>query len=111
MTNIQVHIPEALAPYAADLQYFFSTMVMKLHVNRHKGTSKSFDVPKLVAMMKQEIEEMRKAFAEEGQFDVPLEAVDIANFAFLVACTTWNMTREDFEQVRGEITRNYHGNS
>jgi len=98
--DLRVPLPEELEPFRADLEYFFSTMVRKLHVNRHKGTSKILDVDSLVKAIRLETDELEKAIREEGQFDAPLEACDVANFAFLTSMAIWHMTRKDFDEQR-----------
>lgn len=101
MTNdLRVPLPEELEPFRADLEYFFSTMVRKLHVNRHKGTSKELHIGALVQAIRAETDELDKAIKNEGQFDAPLEACDVANFAFLTSMTIWHMTRAEFEKMR-----------
>lgn len=100
---LQIPLPTEMAPYKADLEYFFQTMVRKLHVNRHKGTSKELSVSTLMVGIQRELRELEQAIDKEGQFDAPLEAADIANFSFLIASTIWHMTREDFEKTRKDM--------
>lgn len=96
-----IPLPVEMEPYRADLGYFFQTMVRKLHVNRHKGTSNTLSLEMLFAGLQGEIAELEVAVAKEGQFDAPLEAADVANFAFLIAQTIWHMTREQWEEGQG----------
>ena len=63
--DLRVPLPEELEPFRADLEYFFSTMVRKLHVNRHKGTSKILDVDSLVKAIRSETDELEKAIVAE----------------------------------------------
>lgn len=93
-----IPLPIEMEPYRADLGYFFQTMVRKLHVNRHKGTSNTLSLDALFEGLQGEIAELEVAVAREGQFDAPLEAADVANFGFLIAQTIWHMTREQWEQ-------------
>lgn len=103
MATLRVPLPAEMEPYKDDMEYFVSSMVRKLHVNRHKGTSKQLSVPALIKQMKVEIDELERAIDKEGQFDAPLEAADVANFAFLTAIAIWHMTREQFEAMRRDV--------
>lgn len=103
MPTIEVYVPDEMVEFAPDLQYFFNTMVRKLHVNRHKGVGKAHDLKMLIGGIKVETAELEKAIDQEGQFDAPLEAADVANFGFLVARSMWHMTREEFEKVRRDL--------
>lgn len=100
MTSLNVPIPEEMEPYRDDLEYFFVTMVRKLHVNRHKGTSKDTSLGRLMQGLDAERAEVNKALHNEGQFDVPLELADVANFAFLASRTIWHMTRQEYDETR-----------
>ena len=100
MAHLTIPLPEGMEPYKDDLEYFVSTMVRKLHVNRHKGTSKELDVRGLMAGLNDEMLELAQAIRSEGQFDVPIEAADVANFAFLVSIAVWHMTRQNFEDLK-----------
>ncbi len=98
--KITVDLPDELSNFASDLEYFVSTMVRKLHTNRHKGTGKDLDPKEMMAMVKEELEEARIAFFNQGQFEFGVECVDIANFAFLAARGSWEMTRKDYNKSR-----------
>jgi len=97
---LQVHLPHEMEEYRGDLEYFFNTMVRKLHVNRHKGVSKELDINEQIGKMRKEIEEIEEALKNESQFDAPVEAADVANHAFLFAASVWHMTRKEFEEQR-----------
>lgn len=100
MPTITIHVPDEIAAYEHDLRYFFETMARKLHVNRHKGTSKDLDVLLLMEMAHEEIREMYSAVIEgNSQFDPPVEAVDAANMMFLAASAIWQMTRQEYDHM------------
>lgn len=100
MANIEIHLPEEIKDYAPDLHFFFSTMVRKLHTNRHKGTNHKDTPDVMVAEGLREIEEVWRAMSKEGQFETAVECVDVSNFMFLAARACWNMTRQQFEDLR-----------
>jgi len=94
---MDIPLTEELAPFENDLCYFVETMTRKLHVNRHKGFGSNQSLAELMSRLEDEIEELKEARHEGSQFDVSLEAVDVANFAFLIALKAWDLTKEDFE--------------
>ena len=100
MAKLEIHLPPEMEPYRADLEFFFSTMVRKLHTNRHKGTGHFSPVVALDGL-EQEVLEARQAL-KQGQFEFGVECADIANFAFLAARSAWEMTREDFVKLGEE---------
>lgn len=100
VTKIEVMIPMEMLPYARDLDYFFHTMVRKLYTNRHKGFEKDLDLKTLYNGIYDECNELGNAIREEGQFEATIEAVDVANMAFLVALCLWQMDRPTFEEAR-----------
>lgn len=97
---IKVPVPPEMVAYRNDLEYFFQTMIRKLYTNRHKGFDRQFDMAGLLKALKSEVAEVEKALAEEGQFDVAVEAADVANIGFLIALMSWHMTREQFDKNR-----------
>jgi hypothetical protein len=105
MTLMLIHLPAEMSPYEHDLSYFFETMVRKLHVNRHKGTSKDLDVPGMVRSIRRELREFEEALKRGDQFAAPVEAADIANFAFLLSAAIWQMTRVEFDALRAGMDR------
>lgn len=104
MTSLHVPIPAEMEPYRDDLEYFFATMVRKLHVNRHRGVSNDAPLLGLIQGLEGEVREVKKALDEESQFDTPLELADVANFAFLMSRTIWHMTRVDYDKNRRDVT-------
>lgn len=103
MTSLHVPIPPEMEAYRDDLEYFFVTMVRKLHVNRHKGVSNDTPIAVLMRGIEVETREVLKALDHESQFDAPLELADVANFAFLASRSIWHMTRAQFEANRKQI--------
>lgn len=100
MATICINIPDELVPFQHDLEYFVSTMVRKLHTNRHKGTNLNLDPSVMVLAAEKEIKEVWEAMANEGQFETAVECVDVANFMFLASRGLWQLTRADFERLR-----------
>jgi hypothetical protein len=96
MPKIAVSIPEDMAPYADELQYFVETMVRKLHCNRHKGYTKDMNPIQMMELATQEIEEANRA---KGQFEFFVECADTANMAFLAAMCAIEMTRSEFDAM------------
>lgn len=93
--SIEVFLPDELEPFAPNLRYFMETMVRKLHANRHKGFggAKFHEIlPGLMA----EVRELEDAIHTESQFNVQLEAADVANFAFLIALRAYQIDKATF---------------
>lgn len=103
MPDITISIPEEMGDYSNDLRYFFDTMVRKLFTNRHKGFSKDFDINGLIGGARKELNEVEQALDGQGQFEVAVEAADVANFAFLIGLAALTMTREDFDLSRKRL--------
>lgn len=95
--KLEIYLPDEMEPYKEDMEFFVSLMVRKLHTNRHKGTAKSFDLDMLMEMAEQEMIEVQNAMKNEGQFETAVECADVANFMFLVAMGSLQMTRQDFK--------------
>lgn len=100
MAEFKVYVPDEIKDYAPDLEYFVSTMVRKLHTNRHKGTSSDLDPNFMLTLAQKEHEEAEKALDNEGQFEFGVECVDAANMYFLAARGAWQMTRKEYEELR-----------
>tara|TARA_B100001179_G_scaffold211761_1_gene179264 strand:- start:1207 stop:1542 length:336 start_codon:yes stop_codon:yes gene_type:complete len=98
--NLSINIPDEMAPYADDIEFFVTLMVRKLHTNRHKGTGKQLNLKSMAHFARGELAEVEQALAEQGQFEVAVECADVANFAFLMARSALNMTREEFVQSK-----------
>lgn len=95
--KIKVHLPEEMAAYKEDLEFFVSLMVRKLHTNRHKGVSTDLNPSEMVTKAAGEIEEIWEAMSAQGQFETAVECADVANFVFLAAMASLRMTREEFK--------------
>lgn len=101
MTDLRVPLPPELENFRADLEYFVSTMVRKLHTNRHKGDARNLDPKRMLDLALKEInDEVYSAWETEGQFEFAVECVDVANFLFLAARGAWHMTREQYDAER-----------
>lgn len=100
MPELRIPLPPEMEPYKDDLEYFVATMVRKLYTNRHKGVGTDLDPGKMLHALADESNEAWSALAEEGQFEFGVECVDMANFAFLAARAAWDMTREQYEEMR-----------
>lgn len=98
--DFTVGLTEELSPFGNDLSYFVNTMVRKLHINRHKGFAEGVSVSELLRLLDGEVTELKKAFEEESQFNTALEAVDVANMAFLVALKVWQMTKQEYKGIQ-----------
>lgn len=102
--DFTVELTEELAPFKGDLNYFVSTMVRKLHINRHKGFCEGVSIEQLVKLLRGELAELENALKEESQFNSALEAVDVSNMAFLVALKVWQMTKVDYKDMQNGDT-------
>lgn len=100
MSDLRVPLPTEMEPYRADLEYFVSTMVRKLHTNRHKGVGRDLDLNDMLSMARKELDEARDALDNEGQFEFGVECADVANFVFLAARSGWHMTRKQYDEMR-----------
>ena len=88
-TNIVIQIPNSLFGYHTQLRDFFEGMIMKLHVNAHKKTPTTEDIPGIITKLHEEIVEFQEQFiTNKDDENTLIELMDIANFAFLayVAC-------------------------
>lgn len=97
---LNIYLPDELAEFKADLEYFVNTMLRKLHTNRHKGTGMGVRPDVMVARATEEIAEVWEAMGNEGQFETAVECADVANFMFLAAMSSLNMTREQFRSLK-----------
>lgn len=97
--RLDVHLPDELEPYKADMEFFVSLMVRKMHTNRHKGTGVDLNPVTMLDAAIHEIEEAKESILSKGQFETAVECADIANFAFLAAMASLQMTRRDFKAL------------
>mgnify|MGYP000709901159 CR=1 FL=1 len=102
-TKIELSIPDEMQEYEEELHYFFTTMIKKLYTNRHKGFSKDFSLRMLLKGLDKEIDELLDAISNKGQFEVAVEAADVANFGFLLALAAQHMDRAEFDRTRPRI--------
>lgn len=98
--QITINAPETLEPYADDFKYFVETMGRKLHTNRHKGFTKDLDLNLLLGGLQSEVNELNDALEDEGQFEASIEAVDVANMAFLTMVALHDMDRPSYNKAR-----------
>ena len=105
MQRVSVYLPEELQPYKDDLEFFVSLMVRKLHTNRHKGTGVDLNPVHMLQAAEHEITESYEAIRDKGQFEAAVECADVANFAFLAAMASLQMTRQDFKAKTKESLR------
>lgn len=96
---MQIYIPDDLAQYKHDLEFFVSLMVRKLHTNRHKGTGVDLNPVIMLQAATHEMQEAYEAARDKGQFETAVECADVANFAFLAAMASLQMTREQFKEM------------
>lgn len=96
--EIEIPVPPELEPFRGDLDYFFKTMLRKLHINRHKGFAENCTAASLVDLLEAEVEELKDALKNESQFNSALEAVDVANIAFLVALKVWQISKVEYSR-------------
>lgn len=92
---LSIPLPESMEPLRHDLEDFFRLMTRKLHVNRHKGTAPT-NIRDLLEGLDRENRELLLAINAAKQFETAVEAVDVANMAFLIAVRAWGLTRPDF---------------
>ena len=100
MSKIEIDLPPEMEPLRADLTDFMRLMVRKLHINRHKGFIEGKSTGFFLAGVNNEVGELTRALEGESQFPAALEAVDVANQAFLVAATLWQMTKREYEEEK-----------
>lgn len=99
---LDIHLPEEIAEYAPELRFFFDNMVRKLHINRHKGFAEGDDAFKFFELLRGEVDELDSALANDSQFEVFMEGVDVANMAWIVALSVLRLNKHDFEQMKKE---------
>ena len=104
--DMKVHIPEDIREYEPELRFFFDTMIRKLHINKHKGFAADNNPERIVKRINEEMAELRDALNNESQFEVFLEAVDVANFAWLLGVVVFRMDRDKF-QTEQQRNKNY----
>lgn len=96
--QLTVTIPDEMEPFVEELEFFISLMARKLHVNRHKGFGQRNTLSTLHRQLCDELNELRSALLQESQFNVMLEASDVANFAFLIHLRVATMDKEAYRK-------------
>lgn len=95
--KLEITIPDEMEPFAEELEFFISLMARKLHVNRHKGFA-TVPLQNSFRMLTDEVNELRVAMLDESQFNVMLEASDVANFAFLIHLRAATLDKEAYRR-------------
>ena len=98
--KMNVHLPAEIEHYEPELRILFDLMIRKLHINRHKGFADQDSIPELRQYVYSELKELNRALDGESQFDVALEAVDVANCSILLAMRILRLDKQTFEQER-----------
>ena len=95
-----MNIPREVTEMFPEFEYFVETMARKLYTNRHKGDASGTGLGILRDNFAAEIGELKEAFLKKGQFEVLVEAADVANMAFLLAAWSVRKTRLDFNNEK-----------
>lgn len=81
---ILVDVPHDLKNMAEHFVEFIDLMLMKLDQNSHKKTPTMVDIPAIMDLLYEEMEEFKQQFyANKYDRNTLLELADTANFAFL----------------------------
>lgn len=68
------------------VSWFAEQMERKLRENDHKGGWNNCDALYLIGRINQEMDELQAAIMDgEGPFEIAREAVDVANYAMMIA--------------------------
>ena len=99
MATMIVDLPDSMEEHKEHFEWFIRTMVLKLHVNRHKV----FPVEGnkwggLLHGLNDEHIELLQALHQQDQFGASIEAVDCANMAWLVSLWSCSITRKEFDE-------------
>lgn len=97
---MDIHVPKEIEHYEPELQMFMNLMVRKLHICREKGFGENTTVTQMFLLLSGEVDELETALIEESQFDAVMEAVDVANQAWLLALVILRASRGQFEDQR-----------
>lgn len=97
---MEIHLPDEIAHYEGDMRFFMDSMVRKMYANRHKGFGEGCTVQGMLDRLSDEVAEFQTAYHTEGQFATYMEAVDMANFCFLLGLVVSTMNRSEFEVSR-----------
>jgi len=82
--NLLIQVPDSIKVWQPFLLRFFMGMIDKLDRNSHKQTPRMETLPRIMELLKDEIEEFESQL-EEDRFNENslVELMDQANFAFL----------------------------
>jgi hypothetical protein len=100
---MEIFLPVEIEHYEPELRFFFDLMVRKLHTNRHKQFGEHLTPVSAFELLLVEAEELRVALIKESQFSVAMEAVDVSNFAFLVALVVLRMDKKTFTETMHHV--------
>jgi hypothetical protein len=85
------------------LREFMQGMLFKLDKNSHKHTPETADIPKMVIMLLNELEEFQNQFeTDKHDPNTLVELFDVANFAFLMFLALRNRGHADWRNTPGE---------
>ena len=71
--------------YRVEVEMFLSAMAHKLHQNRHKGKWEDLSLGRAVALLEEEMKELKEAIARDSPVEILMECADVANFALIIA--------------------------
>lgn len=103
MPKLCIDLPVEIEDYHPELHYFLQSMVNKLHINRHKGFADGVDLADCLELLKGEMDELKHAAVNEGQFETYMEAVDVANMSWLLGLYCLRQHKQDFTFEQNQI--------
>lgn len=83
--KIEIDLPPEMEPLQEDLQRFFEVMIVKLFENVHKGKWESIGIDNAVALLHDEMDELKDALQEGVVDSIIGECADVANFALIIS--------------------------
>ena len=99
MATMTVDLPDSMAEHKEHFEWFVRTMLLKLHVNRHKVYPvEGNNWHRLLNGLGDEYVELEVALRSQSQFEASIEAVDCANMAWLVSLWSCSITRKEFDE-------------
>lgn len=101
MAHMRVHLPDEIAEYEGDVQFFVDMMIRKLHMNRNKGFAEGLDFNTAIGLIEGELRELTLAVTRgEPQFAALAEAVDVANTALLAGLVLMRATKPEYQALK-----------
>jgi len=88
--HVRVYIPDEIANLAPDLVRFWSAMVEKLRLNRHKGKWEGLNMDSAFELMGCEVVELERAIRDGSFAAILFEGADVANFALILTSCALN---------------------